>query len=159
MITWFDICYAGKDRGTAARRTQRKAFAPAARESLSSQSQAMPLAANGLQLVHSTVVRMEEIRSIGKYLGMGRPNGALRPTRRLEAPAVLRRLGCYVDTELHLVFHTCCLCRNQTSPAFNFFAHSWFDARSKCRLHECSGTSYPKQGESSRADSRRGTPV
>jgi len=72
----------------------------------------MPLAADGLQLVHSTVVGMQEIRPIRKYLGMGRANGTLGPTSRFKTPAVLRRLGCHVDSELHLIFHTCCLCGN-----------------------------------------------
>jgi hypothetical protein len=84
----------------------------------------MPLTADGFQLVHPAVVRVQEIRPIRENLCVSRPNRALCPSSRLEAPAILRRFGYHIDSELYLVFDACCLRGDQPSATFHFFCHS-----------------------------------
>lgn len=90
--------------------------------------QVLPLAVDGLQLVHPAVICMEKIAAVRNRVMMCRTDGAPGPpatARSSPAAAMLSGFLGEFDAVLHFIFDAGQACRNQTPTALQlFFAHN-----------------------------------
>ena len=88
--------------------------------------QMQPLAVNGSYLVHSAIVAVQEIASVGNRTRVKWTDVTLRPTSCAHPSAVLTNLRGRVDAVLNLILNTGRSGGDQPSASFNLrLAHSF----------------------------------
>jgi len=101
----------------------------------------MPLALDGLQLMHAAVFGMEEILSVGNSLCARRTQRTFLPTHGAQSPAVLALFPLGVNAVVHLVLNTGGAGRHQPPAAFDLLlAHDSVRCKrqaKRCRTRGC----------------------